>query len=178
MSYWQVAEKLEVRGGRSDHTASWSPLHRSQERPRPEAAPARPTPPRGSCRLAAAKVTCEGIGVDGLESLQLIALLLAVICHRDPRCYPWVARIPKQRAVAETAAALAAGRAQAQSPGLEGAQSKARPGLRSYNSASPSAEPSFRVRLIQPGQRGPDLPPVPRLLNFCWDRGGIWSGIH
>lgn len=53
----------------------------------------------------AAKVTCEGVGIDGLQSLQLVALLLAVICHRGPRCRPCIGATPRRQAAADTAAA-------------------------------------------------------------------------
>ena len=103
--------------------------------------PSHSTP--GSCGPAAAEVTCKGVRVDGLQSLQLVALLLAVICHRGPRCSPWIAQTPRRRAAAWTAAALgeqaAAGRAQAQSPRRRGLGPTARLGLLSKNPAPASA---------------------------------------
>lgn len=63
----------------------------------------------------AAKVTCEGVWIDGLQSLQLVALLLAVICHRGPRCRPCISATPRRHA-ARTRRPPAAGRAHAQSP--------------------------------------------------------------
>lgn len=82
-------------GGQGGHAALLSPSPSQPGMPRAEAAPADPTPPQGSCGPAAAEVTCEGVRVDGLQSLQLVALLLIVICHRDPRRCPWITQTPR-----------------------------------------------------------------------------------
>lgn len=87
------------------------------------AAPAHPTPARDGGGHAAAEVTCKGVGVDGLQSLQLVALLLAVVCHRGPRRCPWIAQTPRRRAAAGTTAApverAAAGGRRRRVPGWE-----------------------------------------------------------
>lgn len=67
---------------------------------------------------AAAQVTCEGVGIDGLQSLQLVALLLAVVCHRGPRCCcPCIGATPRRQAAADTAAAGCRAGARAESSG-------------------------------------------------------------
>lgn len=128
-----TSPELEESGGRGGHAASLFPSPSWPGMPKAVEAAARPTPQPGSCRPAAAEVTCEGVRIDGLQSLQLVALLLAVICHRGPRCSPWITQTPRRRAAAGTAAApgeqAAPRRAQAQSPRLEGLGSKARLGL-------------------------------------------------
>ena len=45
------------------------------------------------------------MGVDGLQSLQLVVLLLAIMCHCGPRCCPWIAQTPRWHVAAGTTAA-------------------------------------------------------------------------
>ena len=122
-------------------------LHPGRRCRGPWSGPSHSTP--GSCGPVAVEVTCEGVRVDGLQSLQLVALLLAVICHRGPRCSPWIAQIPRRRAAAWTAAVpgeqAGAGRAQAQSPRQRGLGPTARLGLL-INSPAPASACSLVPR--------------------------------
>lgn len=88
--------------------------------------------------------TGEGVGIDGLQSLQLVALLLAVICHRGPRRCPWIAQAPRRRA----ARGPRPRRDSTQRPAGASAESPAgRPGAQSQ--AGPAgATASRRLRLL------------------------------
>lgn len=140
-----LGRELEERGAGQVATRPHCPrLHRGPGGPGQRQLRPIPLHP-GTATGLPAEVTCEGVGVDRLQSLQLVPLLLAVICHRGPRCCPWIAQTPRRRVAARTTAApeerAAAWRAQAQRPRLGGQGPRARPGW-SSNSPAPASSSS------------------------------------